>query len=143
MKNVLLAFLALSGMMRAADFQSRWDTRNDAVWIGPEYWANPMEDWKLENGRIECVRGGGNRNVHLLTHQLGTRGGEFTMSVLVGRADEGKGAGSAGFHAHMFPAYMFPAYMFPVILLLTAGGRGGFLVACRKRVIWPRGNRWI
>ena len=128
MKNVLLVFLALSGMMRAADFQSRWDTRNDAVWIGPEYWANPMEDWKLENGRIECVRGGGNRNVHLLTHQLGTRGGEFTMSVLVGRADEGKGAGSAGFHVHMFPVRTLSIVVLDVCVHKGAQEEEGLLV---------------
>ena len=94
---ILLCFLVVTGMTHAAGFQSRWEAQNDAVWIGPEYWANPMEDWKLADGRIECVRSGGNRNVHLLTHQLGEGDGEFTMSVLMGRADAGKGAGSAGF----------------------------------------------
>lgn len=97
MKTLLFVWIALAGLVHAADFKSGWDKQNDADWIGPEYWANPMEDWKLENGRIECVRQGGNRNVHLLTHQLGKKDGDFTTSVVVGRADAGKGAGSVGF----------------------------------------------
>ena len=97
MKMILPLILAVSGILPAAEFQSGWDTQNDAVWIGPEYWVNPMEDWKLAGGRIECVRGGGDRNVQLLTHQLGAKSGEFAMSVLLGRADGGRGAGSAGF----------------------------------------------
>ena len=56
-----------------------------------------MEDWRVRGGRIECVRGGADRNVHLLTHQLGAQKGEFMMSVLIGRADEGKATGAAGF----------------------------------------------
>ena len=97
MKTLLLGFFLLAGMIHAAGFKSGWDRQNDADWIGPEYWANPMEDWKLAKGRIECVRQGGDRNVHLLTHQLGNKDGDFTTSVVVGRADAGKGAGSVGF----------------------------------------------
>ena len=89
MKKALLMLLTLSGLLNAAEFQSGWHAQNDDVWIGPDYWANPMEDWKLANGRIECVRTGPNRNVQLLTHQLGKQAGEFTMSVLIGRADGG------------------------------------------------------
>ena len=36
-------------------FQSDWKNQNDRIWIGPEYWANPMEDWQLKEGRLECT----------------------------------------------------------------------------------------
>jgi hypothetical protein len=60
------------------------------VWIGPEYWANPLQDWQVNNGRIECVVSGGNRNVYLLTHELGAQAGNLDMSVRVGQLDKTK-----------------------------------------------------
>ena len=81
----------------AAEFASTFDNTYDRIWIGEDYWANPMEDWRIENGRLECVRGGENRNIHLLTGELTKEKGEFNMSVRIGRIDKGKRKGSAGF----------------------------------------------
>ncbi|MCM2678364.1 alkaline phosphatase D family protein [Echinimonas agarilytica] len=50
--------------------QDQWHNRHDRVWLGGEYWANPMEDWRIKSGGAECVDNGGNRSVHSLTHQL-------------------------------------------------------------------------
>jgi len=66
-------------------------------WAGRHYWTNPMEDWRISNGRLEVVRAGPDRNVHILTRQLGKQKGTLEMSVLIGRADDGKAPGSAGF----------------------------------------------
>ena len=27
-----------------------WEKSEDRVWLGPEFWATPMEDWKRVNG---------------------------------------------------------------------------------------------
>ena len=81
----------------AATFASNWDQANDRVWIGPEYWANPMEDFRLKDGRLECMRGGVNRNIHLLTRRLGERRGGFTMSVRLGDLTGRTKPGTAGF----------------------------------------------
>src|SRR5438552_18628870 len=40
---------------KEAGFASRWEQCHDRVWLGPEYWANPLQDWRLAGGRIECV----------------------------------------------------------------------------------------
>ena len=74
-----------------------WSDRADRVWIGPEYWANPMEDWRLSEGEIEVQRGGANRNVQLLTHQLGKQPGTFTTSATFTLVEEGARGGSVGF----------------------------------------------
>lgn len=92
--------LIVSNESRSADgaaFRSDWPSQHDRVWIGPEYWANPMEDWRLEEGRIVCYRGGPGRNVHLLTRRLSPRPGAFEMSVVVGRVSDERRTGSAGF----------------------------------------------
>ncbi len=80
----------------AAEFVSDFSTTPDRVWIGAAYWANPMEDWQVRDGRLECISDGGNRNVHVLTHQLADRSGDFEMSVRAGLLERGS-SGSVGF----------------------------------------------
>lgn len=84
----------------ASGFASQWSKTPDRVWLGPEYWANPLQDWRIAGGRLECVKAAPNRNVHLLTRQLGEQPGELRMSINIGRIGGGairSGQGSAGF----------------------------------------------
>src|SRR5262245_28781364 len=84
----------------SAEFASRWDKSPDRVWLGAEYWANPLQDWRIANGRIECINAAPNRNVHLLTRQLSEQPGDLTTSVRIGRIGSPRidsGKGSAGF----------------------------------------------
>jgi alkaline phosphatase D len=53
-------------------------------WISGDFWANPLQDWQLSNGRMECIVSGGDRNVALLTRETGD---EFTAEVEMGRLD--------------------------------------------------------
>ncbi len=61
-------------------------------WISGHFWANPLQDWQLANGRIECVVSGGDRNVSLLTREVS---GDFTVQVELGPM-ESAGDGFAG-----------------------------------------------
>jgi phosphodiesterase/alkaline phosphatase D-like protein len=82
------------------DFTSRWSTTPDRVWLGADYWANPLQDWRAVGGRIECINAAPNRNVHLLTRQIGEQPGDLAMSVKMGSLRGGKlsdGKESAGF----------------------------------------------
>ena len=83
----------------AEAFRSSWDRARDGIWLGPEYWANPLQDWQVANQRIECVNAAADRNVHLLTRQLSSRPGTLELRVRIGRADGPTlaGKGSAGF----------------------------------------------
>lgn len=100
-----LAVAAQLGAANAAPdsesvFLSPWHTAHDRIWLGAEYWANPLQDWRIAAGRIECVRADANRNVHLLTRQVSGRPGDLQMSVRIGRVAGGainSGPGSAGF----------------------------------------------
>jgi hypothetical protein len=81
-------------------FASTWHREPDRVWLGADYWSNPLQDWRLHGGRIECIRAAPDRNVHLLTRQLGTGPGDLSMAVRVGRpggAPLSAGQGSFGF----------------------------------------------
>lgn len=63
-------------------------------WISGEFWANPLQDWQLADGRIECIVSGGDRNVSLLTREAA---GDFTLQVELGRIDQDTLAIGAGF----------------------------------------------
>ena len=67
-----------------AGFQSHFTTTPDRVWPGANYWPNPMENWRIQNGRLECTHTGQDRNVHLLTHHVGNGDGGFTIRVQTG-----------------------------------------------------------
>jgi phosphodiesterase/alkaline phosphatase D-like protein len=85
----------------AAPFTSNWQNDLDRPWLGAAYWANPLQDWQVKNGRAECLNAAPDRNIHVLTRELADRSGDLTMSVSIGRVGGGPlaadGKGSAGF----------------------------------------------
>ena len=86
--------------MTPVDFAETWSETGERVWLGPSFWANPLQEWRLKDGRIECITAARNRSVHLLTRRLGEKPGAFTLSVTIGRsdgADLAAGRGAAGF----------------------------------------------
>ncbi|MEW4568634.1 alkaline phosphatase D family protein [Tautonia sp. JC769] len=99
------ALSALPRTGRAEDtpppqFRSRWHLVPDRVWPGAEFWSNPLQDWRIRGGRLECIRPATGRTVHLLTRDLADRPGTLRMSVQLGSLDGptvADGAGSAGF----------------------------------------------
>ena len=79
----------VSGCHRSAEvvtFTSEWNAP-ERVWIGPEYWANPLQDWRLKDDRVECITSGGDRNLYLLTHEIDSSAGSFDAKVELGALD--------------------------------------------------------
>ncbi|HEV3464413.1 MAG TPA: twin-arginine translocation signal domain-containing protein, partial [Actinomycetota bacterium] len=51
----------------------RLPTDRTRTWLGPPYWANRLQDWRLHQGRLECVTATGpmrTRAVAVLTREL-------------------------------------------------------------------------
>ncbi len=81
-------------------FESPWNRYPDRVWLGPEVWANPLQDWQIAGGRAECTNPAIDRNVQVLTHDLSEAQGDLHISVRVGRVGNkrlSEGRGSVGF----------------------------------------------
>lgn len=74
-----------------------WSKTHDRVWLGGEYWANPMEDWRIVDGGAEVQSGGGARNIHLITHQITSPEKGFASTVTIQRVEAQKQDGGAGF----------------------------------------------
>ena len=75
----------------AFSFQSSW--RGNRIWVGKEYWANPLQDWRVEDGEVIAQAAAG-RTLHLLTHQVSASGSGFDMETSIRLASPGAG-GSA------------------------------------------------
>ena len=107
-KLVFPYLLLLGGMAAAADFQSNWPDQAERPWAGPEYWANPLQDWRVRAVRLECFVAGGDRNVYLLTRDVEARPGTLLMSAKLGRLQSDTGPlreGFAGFRAGIRGAF--------------------------------------
>ncbi len=94
--------LCASGLPAAEPgaFRSAWPKGVTRVWVGPEYWSNRLQDWRVTGGRLECATSGADRNVHLLTRRLGEGKGDLKMSVRLGAIEPAaarKSGGWAGF----------------------------------------------
>lgn len=79
-------------------FRSLWLQALSRPWPGPDYWSNPLQDWRVQGGRLECFSPGGDRNVYLLTREIAARRGDLALSVRLGKiGNEATTQGFAGF----------------------------------------------
>ncbi|MEM1134609.1 MAG: alkaline phosphatase D family protein [Bacteroidota bacterium] len=57
------------------------------TWIGADFWANRLQDWQLNVGRLECITEATDkplRTVHLLSHQVNEQNTSFILEVRTG-----------------------------------------------------------
>ncbi|BCX46517.1 twin-arginine translocation pathway signal protein [Haloferula helveola] len=72
--------------------------QTERPWPGRDFWANPSEDWMLVDGRIENRFSGGNRNLVVLTGEIGPAREAFTLTTNVDQISfETRGEGYVGF----------------------------------------------
>ncbi len=90
---------ALSFVKAEPSFNLSGDGIPDQVWIGSETWANRLQDWRIADGRIECVpnRNLPMRTLHLLSHDLNSSGSSFEFQVELGWIEANAKTGAAGF----------------------------------------------
>lgn len=76
-----------------------WVAGNDRHWLGDNLWGNRLQDWKVQNGRLECIAGEAPslmmRTVHLLNQRVGSGDGNLELSFTSGECAELSGAGGA------------------------------------------------
>jgi alkaline phosphatase D len=65
-----------------------------AAWLGPEFWANPLQDWRKSGPKtFECHVSGGDRNVYWLTREVSPKGMKTSVQLKL----TGDSPGWAGF----------------------------------------------
>jgi alkaline phosphatase D len=72
----------------------RLPTDRTRTWLGPPYWANRLQDWRLHQGRLECVASSGpmrTRTVAVLTRELVAGDHPARIGVRTGTLAAGEG----------------------------------------------------
>jgi alkaline phosphatase D len=72
----------------------RLPTDRTRTWLGPPYWANRLQDWRLHQGRLECVTSSGpmrTRTVAVLTRELVAGDHPARIGVRTGTLAAGEG----------------------------------------------------
>ena len=95
--RLLILLLLPLQLQSAGEHKSAWHNTHDRVFLGGDYWANPMEDWRVKNGAAEVTTGGAYRNIQLITHELTNPKGSFEMFVNIERVHTAKNDTGAGF----------------------------------------------
>jgi len=64
------------------EFKSDWSTINNRSWVGPEYWANRMQDWEIEDGKVVCIgEDKPLRTLQLMPYSFSEKNGNLEMQV--------------------------------------------------------------
>ena len=82
----LLLIVSLSGCRSspppAMVYVENWPHQNRRF-VGPDYWANDLADWRLADGQLLCVSASPERSLHLLTQSVAGDSGELYLSAQV------------------------------------------------------------
>lgn len=95
----LAAFVLLTftSCRQKTEFSANFDNTNNRIWVGRDFWSVPLEDWKVENGKLHLIGTVPNSRVNLLTSVLSPENGNFELSAKINRTNIGSLPGSAGF----------------------------------------------
>lgn len=104
---IILLAVSLSSCLKnqRLKYTSSWENAPAGVWAGPELWANRLQDWKVEDGRLVCINSKPMRTVHLTSRRAENITGNIKTSVI----------------AEMNPGSSF-----------TAGAAAGFLIGAGR-----------
>jgi len=90
-------FFLLASCSKKQTFTAGFNNTHDRVWVGKDFWSIPIEDWKVEDGKLHCIGKVPESRVNLLTHVISEEMGDFEVSSKIMLSEEGEVPGSAGF----------------------------------------------
>src|SRR5690349_16449626 len=64
-----------------------WQSLEDGAWVGNEFWGQPLQDWRVREGHLECANPAPNRQLHYLTRSIRSSAGAFNLGTFLTRAD--------------------------------------------------------
>ncbi|NHN38384.1 hypothetical protein G8764_13840 [Pseudomaricurvus alcaniphilus] len=102
-------------------------------WLGGDFWGNRLQDWRMHNGRIECLRGEASfevRTCALLTRSLTARHQPARLRARVGNLTPGQD-GFCGFLLGVGGGQL--DYRGSALAQRAAGEGGGFMAVMDNR----------
>jgi len=90
MKKIILITIILLQLTSCSNrenyFEKSWSDIDERVWVGSEFWANRLQDWKIQNNRLECTAQNQKllmRTTHLINYRL-KENGDFFAKIEAG-----------------------------------------------------------
>ena len=83
-KSLSILLLLIGSITFAESYTYHWSSTHDRTWTGSNFWANRLQDWEVNNGRLECKADQSRlsvRTLHALTHGLNAPSGRFQMRI--------------------------------------------------------------
>ena len=93
---ILLALVLNSCQQKSPSIIYDFNSLNNRVWIGEDFWSVPLEDWSINNGRIEFTGEGQQATCSVLPYIIGSGEESFTIDLEMGLLEKGANNGSAG-----------------------------------------------
>ena len=103
------------------------------TWLGRDFWANRLQDWRLHEGRLECLAGGEGdevRTVAILTREIVEGKGAAHLRVELGPIEPVQGRGFAGFLVGAGRGEL--DYRAAALVQRASGVGGGILCVCES-----------
>ncbi len=83
----ITSLMLLFSCTKSGEFFENFDRYHDRVWISRDFWSVPMEDWKINNGRVEAYGDHPKRKLNLLANTLEGEG-SYHAQVRLGSLEE-------------------------------------------------------
>ncbi len=94
--NVIILMLMNSCGQQPVTVRYDFNSVNDRIWIGEDFWAVPLEDWRITQGRIEFTGEGQQATCTILPYIIGPGENSFAINLEMGLLEQGANNGSAG-----------------------------------------------
>ncbi len=95
--GLTLLFSNCSRRKEAIKYSNNFDILPDRVWAGEDFWTIPLEDWQINEGRLECTGNSSNMRTNLITYPIKPGNGTFALNVTCGMLHKGDQEGTVGF----------------------------------------------
>ncbi len=66
----LFLLLLVSCVQKPRTVENLWPSEIERYWVGPEFWSVPAMEWKLDSGKLICLKPGNNKGVVMLTKRI-------------------------------------------------------------------------
>lgn len=130
----LVIFPACEELGLMPTIESNWKQTLDRYWVGSDYWANRLQDWRVHDGRLECINSQRPlRTVHLVSGELESGTGKIKMNLTTGFLSDSARNGDAWAGFLIGAGSLQDDYRLRALIHQAHGTNGGFIAAVNGR----------
>lgn len=129
---IITVLFLIATPVLAEPFTYQWKDIPDRTWTGRWFWANRLQDWRVDSGRLECIEIREEkplRTLHVLPVELTDTNGSLNMSVHLGMLKGQNDPSPKALAGFLIGAGADIDYRSAALIHSSPGSKGG-LIAC-------------